>query len=155
MIRITDDRWTKQIPEWIPWRHKQPQRRPPTRWPDIFVTKLAIRSSSFIDSRAQLTDDTRCEIDHRHGRRLREKGKNGKCVTVRNTSENGSSKYPSISERFSYTVYFNWGSKLTCVLDRVLLVWSKLLSQAVSLTTFNADLCILGHRDAEVITDSS
>ncbi|KAK6749450.1 hypothetical protein RB195_001825 [Necator americanus] len=40
IMRRIDDRWTKRTLEWIRRDAKHPRGRPPTRWGDVFVTRM-------------------------------------------------------------------------------------------------------------------
>ncbi|KAK6749693.1 hypothetical protein RB195_001978 [Necator americanus] len=40
IMRRIDDRWTKRTLEWIPRDAKRHRGRPPTRWGDVFVTRM-------------------------------------------------------------------------------------------------------------------
>ncbi|KAK6735303.1 hypothetical protein RB195_018477 [Necator americanus] len=40
IMRRIDDRWTKRTLEWIPRDGKCPRERPPTRWGDVFATRM-------------------------------------------------------------------------------------------------------------------
>ncbi|KAK6726734.1 hypothetical protein RB195_004823 [Necator americanus] len=40
IMRRIDDRWTKRTLEWTPRDAKRPRGRPPTRWGDVFATRM-------------------------------------------------------------------------------------------------------------------
>ncbi|KAK6763456.1 hypothetical protein RB195_023957 [Necator americanus] len=40
IVRRIDDRWTKRTLEWIQKDAKRPRGRPPTRWGDVFATRM-------------------------------------------------------------------------------------------------------------------
>ncbi|KAK6749854.1 hypothetical protein RB195_002081 [Necator americanus] len=40
IMRRIDDRWTKRTLEWIPRGAKRSRGRPPTRWGDVFATRM-------------------------------------------------------------------------------------------------------------------
>ncbi|KAK6728958.1 hypothetical protein RB195_006175 [Necator americanus] len=62
IMRRIDDKWTKRTLEWIPRDAKCPRGRPPTRWGDVFATRMD-------QLRAQL--DTAQGPRQRHSRSLR------------------------------------------------------------------------------------
>ncbi|KAK6763479.1 hypothetical protein RB195_023977 [Necator americanus] len=62
IMRRIDDRWTKRTLEWISRDAKRPRARPPTRWGDVFPTRMD-------QLRAQL--DTAEGPRQRHSRSLR------------------------------------------------------------------------------------
>ncbi|KAK6749545.1 hypothetical protein RB195_001890 [Necator americanus] len=62
IMRRIDDRRAKRTLEWIPRDAKRPRGRPPTKWGDVFVTRMD-------QLRAQL--DTAQEPRQRHSRNLR------------------------------------------------------------------------------------
>ncbi|KAK6744367.1 hypothetical protein RB195_011209 [Necator americanus] len=62
LMRRIDDRWTKRALEWIPRGAKRRGGRPPTRWGDVFATRMD-------QLRAQL--DTAQGPRQRHSRSLR------------------------------------------------------------------------------------
>ncbi|KAK6765586.1 hypothetical protein RB195_025475 [Necator americanus] len=62
IMRRIDDRWTKRTLEWIPRDSKRPRGRPPTRWGDVFATRMD-------QLRAQL--DTALGPRQHHSRNLR------------------------------------------------------------------------------------
>ncbi|KAK6749833.1 hypothetical protein RB195_002068 [Necator americanus] len=62
IMRRIDDRWTKRTLEWIPRGAKRSRGRPPTRWGDMFATRMD-------QLRAQL--DTAQGPRQRHSRSLR------------------------------------------------------------------------------------
>ncbi|KAK6749350.1 hypothetical protein RB195_001764 [Necator americanus] len=56
IMRRIDDRWTKRTLEWIPRDAKCPRGRPPTRWGDVFATRM---------------DQLRAQLDKAQGPRQR------------------------------------------------------------------------------------
>ncbi|KAK6747825.1 hypothetical protein RB195_000799 [Necator americanus] len=40
IMRRIDDRWSKRTLEWIPRDAKRPRWRPPTKWGDVFATRM-------------------------------------------------------------------------------------------------------------------
>ncbi|KAK6754583.1 hypothetical protein RB195_013526 [Necator americanus] len=62
IMRRIDDRWTKRTLEWILKDAKRPRERPPSRWGDVFATRMDQLT-------AQL--DTAQGPRHRHSRNFR------------------------------------------------------------------------------------
>ncbi|KAK6757737.1 hypothetical protein RB195_015511 [Necator americanus] len=56
-MRRTDDRWNKRTPERIPRDAKCPRGRPPTRWGDVFATRISL-------SRIQLSSQDLVSVTH-------------------------------------------------------------------------------------------
>ncbi|VDM84654.1 unnamed protein product [Strongylus vulgaris] len=51
MMRRTDDKWTLTTLEWIPREAKLSRGRPPTKWTDVFVTRMDQLNSQLVTSK--------------------------------------------------------------------------------------------------------